>query len=252
MRVELNKKRVQRNRRLATMTFLLTLGVLVGGFIVINLPLFTGETPAGIFLVLQALLLPVAFILTVTSVRLTNQWARQPYPNEAINEGLKGVSKKSVVYHYHHAPAEHLLIAPQGVFAIVTRWHRGEHTNQGRTWKTKRSALGRVASLIRMDGIGNPTEDAERAAAHAQQLLDKVAPDAGIRVKPLVVFLDPSAELEIEEPVVPVLYASDKAEPNLTEYMRELNRQQKDDMQQKARLPLSDEQIAAFEEQTVR
>jgi len=250
MRIEINSRRVQRNRRLATITFLLTLGVLVGGFIVINLPLFTGEAPNSILLLLQTLLLPLAFILTVTSVRLTNNWARQPYPNLAINEGLKGVSKKSVVYHYHHSPAEHILIAPQGVFAIVTRWHSGEHSNEGSNWSTKRGFLGRFASLIRMDGIGNPTEDAQRAAQHAEKLLQKV--DADVEVQPLIVFLDPKAELEIEDPDVPVLYADDKSEPSLSDYMRELNRLQKEDMQQKSRLPLTEEQITAFEEQTIR
>jgi hypothetical protein len=252
MRNVLNKKRVKRNRRLATITFLLTFAVLVGGFIVINLPLFTDTPATGLFVLLQALLLPVAFILTITSVRLTNHWARQPYPNEAINEGLKGLSKKSVIYHYYHSPTEHLLIAPQGIFAIVTRWHSGEHTNEGSNWKTKRSFLGRFASLIRMDGIGNPTLDAQRAAEHAQKVLQKAVPDAEIEVTPLIVFIDPKAELEIEDPDVAVLYADDKSEPSLSEYMRELNRQQKEDMQQKARLPLNDEQIAAFEAQTVR
>ncbi|MCA9913769.1 MAG: hypothetical protein KC496_10490 [Anaerolineae bacterium] len=252
MRIELNKKRVTRNRRLATITFLLTLGVLVAGFIVINLPLFTGELPSNFFVLLQLILVPLAFLLTVTSVRLTNNWARQPYPDEAINEGLKGISKKSVVYHFYHAPAEHVLIAPQGVFAIVTRWHKGYHTNQGSDWRTKRSALGRVANIIRMDGIGNPTQDAQRAASHVEKLLNKIVPDAEIDVTPLVVFLDPKAELELEDPEVEVLYASDKSEPSLTAYMRELNRQQKENMQEKARLPLSDEQIAAFEAQTLR
>jgi len=252
MRIVMNKKRVKRNRRLATITFLLTLVVLVGGFIVINLPLFTDQAPNAWFVLLQAFLLPVAFLFTITSVRLTNTWARQPYPNEAINEGLKGISKKSIVYHYHHAPAEHVLIAPQGIFAIVTRWHKGEHINKGGDWKTKRSFLGRFASLIRMDGIGNPTADAERAADHVRKMLDKAAPDAEVEVQPLVVFLDPKAELDLEDTEVPVLYTDDKAEPSLIGYMRELNRQQKEDLQQKARLPLSDEQIAAFEAQSIR
>lgn len=252
MRIELNKKRVDRNRRLATVTFLLTLGVLVAGFIVINLPLFTGEPPSNIFVFLQLALLPLAFLLTVTSVRLTNNWARQPYPDDAINAGLKGISKKSVIYHFHHAPAEHILVAPQGIFAIVTRWHKGEHSNQGSNWKTKRTALGRFANLIRMDGIGNPTQDAQRAADHVEKLLKKTAQDAEVEVTPLIVFLDPKAELEIEEPDVQVLYTDEKTEPSLIAYMRELNRQQKENLQEKARLPLTDEQIAAFEAQTLR
>jgi hypothetical protein len=249
MRIVTNQKLVKRNRQIATYLFLATLVLLIGGFIFINYSFFTGEEITTVILLLQALMLPAAFILTLFSVRMTNLWARQPYPDEAIAEGLKGLSKKSILYNYYHFPARHILIAPQGVFVLVTRWHEGQFSVEGDRWKTKKGGFSRLFSAMRMDGVGEPTLDAQKAVKHAKKLFADIAPD--IEVKPLIVFVSPKAELEIKEPVVPVFYIDDKQEPNLTEFMRELNREQKDNLQQKAKLPLTDKQISTFEALTL-
>lgn len=250
MRIVTNNKLVKRNRQIATYLFLATLALLIGGFVFINYSVFTGdEAPGGWLIILQAAMLPVAFVLTLFSVRMTNLWARQPYPDEAIAEGLKGLSKKSILYNYYHIPARHILIAPQGVFAIVTRWHEGQYTNEGNRWKTHKSTFSRFFSAMRMDGVGEPTLDAQRAAEHTKKLLADIAPD--VEVIPIIVFVSPKAELEITEPEVPVFYVDDKREPNITEYMRTLNREQRDDIQKKVKLPLTDEQIADFEAATL-
>lgn len=250
MRIVTHTKLAKRNRRLTTYLFLGTMALLVGGFLFVNVSLFTEETPSPLIVLLQALILPVAFFLTLTSVRLTNNWARQPYPEDAIAGGLKGISKKSILYNYHHFPARHVLITPQGIFAIVTRWHNGRFTVEGDRWKSHKGGISRFFSMLRMDGVGDPMRDAQRAAEHVQKLLPDGSED--MQVQPLIVFTDPKADLEIIEPTVPVLYADDKQSPNLTEYLREQSRLQKEAGKKPGVLPLSDEQIEAFEEKTVR
>jgi hypothetical protein len=76
MRVVMNKKLAERNRRIATYFFLATLVLLIGGFIFVNYSLFTGEIATTLITLLQCLILPVAFLLTIFSVRMTNIWAR--------------------------------------------------------------------------------------------------------------------------------------------------------------------------------
>lgn len=249
MRIVTNKKLVKRNRQIATWLFLATLAILVGGFIFINYTFFTGNAPQTWLIFVQALTLPIAFALTIFSVRMTNLWARQPYPEKAIPDSLKGVSKKSVLYNYYHFPARHVLIAPQGVFAIITRWHDSKFSVEGDKWTTHKGAMSRFFSALRMDGIGNPIKDAQDAAEHVETLLKDIAPD--IEVKPLVLFISEKVEVEITNPTIDVLFADESKEPNLSEYMRELNRQQKEDMQQKVTLPLTEEQIEAFEAATL-
>ena len=75
-------------------------------------------------------------------------------------------------------------------------------------------------------------------------------------MQPLVVFIDPSAEIEFEdEPPLPVLYADTKKSPNLKDFMRDKKRElDKTAGDAKARnaslMPLTDEQIETFEAAT--
>ncbi|MEL7436074.1 MAG: hypothetical protein AAFN11_19165, partial [Chloroflexota bacterium] len=76
------------------------------------------------------------------------------------------------------------------------------------------------------------------------------APD--VEVQPLVVFVSPKVEITFEgESSVPILFADEKKSPNLNDYMRDLNRAQKDNIQQRVTLPMTDEQIEAFESATL-
>ena len=249
MRIETNEKLVKRNTRLATYLFFFTFAVLIAGFFVTN-SLFIDESASVLVLLIPPGLLIVGLISTVTSVRMTNLWARQPRPENALEEGLKGLSKQSVLYNYHHFPTRHALICPQGVFAIVTPWQAGRHTASGDTWKTHRGFFGWIMSTLRFDNLGNPMEKASQAADHLQALLADIAPD--VTVQPLVVFIDSNAQLDLDDPAVPVVYADAKKEPNLTDYMRQLLRESKEKEKGRSNLPLTQEQIDAFEAATLR
>jgi len=254
MRVVTNKKLARRNKQITNYLFFGTFAMLILGFVFINSSLFTGETPDSLTLMLQAAILPVAFILTIVSVRMTNLWARVPRPEKAIEDGLKGLSNKSVLYNYYHFPARHVLICPQGVFAIVTRWHDQEYTIEDGKFKSHKNVISRFFSLLRFDGIGKPIEEAKYAQERVEKLFSSIAPD--VEVKPLVVFVDASATLHINDnPEVPILFADTKIKPNLKNYMRDVKKQLSDsDVASKnsSPMPLTDEQIEAFEQATIK
>ncbi len=248
MKVVRNDRLAKRNRQIATNLFLVTFLALIGGFVFVNLSLFTGQAVDDpLLLVAQTLILPVAFILTLISVRMTNLWARRPYPEDAIAEGLKGLSNKSIIYHYFHIPARHVLICPQGVFTITTRWHNGSYAVNGDRWRTNASVISRFFSSMRLDGVGNPTWDAQRDATRIQKILAAIAPD--VPVQPLILFVDPKATVQIEKTEIPILYAGEKQSPNLKEYLRDMNREAK---AKKVALPLTEAQIEQFEAQTLK
>lgn len=253
MRVVTNKKLARRNRKMTNYLFFGTFGALILGFIVINASLFTGDVPDGLTIFVQSAILPVAFILTIVSVRMTNLWARSPRPEKAIEDGLKGLSNKSILYNYYHFPARHVLICPQGVFAIVTRWHDQEFTIREGKFRSHRNALSKFFSLIRLDGVGKPFRDAEFARNEVQRSLDEIA--AEVKVQPLIVFVDPAAKLNLEDALdTPVLYADPKQKPNLKDYLRDIIRQIADDdcaAKTTGSMPLSDGQIEAFEQATI-
>jgi len=254
MRVVTNKKLARRNKQITNYLFFGTFGTLILGFIFINSSLFTGETPDNMTILIQAAILPVAFILTIISVRMTNLWARMPRPENAIEDGLKGLSNKSILYNYYHIPARHVLICPQGVFAIVTRWHDQEYTVKDGKFKSHKNIISRFFSALRFDGIGKPFEEAEYAKERIQKVLNTIAPD--VIVKPLIVFVDPSATLHIEgKSDTPILFTDTKKKPNLKDYMRDVKRQlaeSNDEYKNTSPMPLTDEQIEAFEQATIK
>lgn len=221
MRVETNTELVKRNRRTANLLFFFSMGVLVAGFLVANLQLTAKDNlTLALSVILPWIVLPVGFISTLVSVRMTNLWVRQPRPEKAIPAGLKGLSKRSVLYNYYHFPARHVLIAPQGVFAIVTRYQDGYYKVDGDKWQSSGGPLAALGRFFRRDAVGNPTEDANKAAVYVKGLLEKNAPN--VEVQPLIIFVDPKARLEITNPTVPVLYADENKEPNLRDFMRQL------------------------------
>jgi hypothetical protein len=242
MRVETNDKLVRRNRQLAQYLFFFTFGFIILIFLLMNQLASSIETvDVALAWGLQVVVLVVVSISTFLSVRMTNLWVREPRPETALREGLKGLSNKSVLYNYYHLPARHILIAPQGVFAITAKFQHGRYSVVGDQWKTHRSAIGRFLSAMRFEGIGNPTQEALRNAAHVQKLLQPIVPD--IEVQPLIVFVDPRATITITDPVVPVLRAQDKLEPGLRDYMRDVGKHH--------RMTLTPEQIKAFEDATL-
>jgi hypothetical protein len=248
MRVEINIGLVKRNRRIAQYLFFFSLAVLVGAFIFTNQQALSPNQPdpnsleSTLLLLLPAIVLPLGVITSMVSVRMTNLWIREPRPERVLREGLKGLSNKSVLYHYYHFPARHVLICPQGVYAITTRFQEGRFKVEGDKWETYGGPFSSLLRIFRRDGIGNPTEDARQAAAHVQKLLAPIAPD--VPVHPLVVFTDPRASVEIINPSVPVLFADARAEYSLKDFMRDVPKEQ--------RRSLTPQQIEAFEAATLK
>jgi hypothetical protein len=221
MRIETNNELVKRNRRTANLLFFFSMGVLIAGFLVANLQLTAKDgLTLALSVILPWIVLPVGFISTLVSVRMTNLWVRQPRPEKAIPAGLKGLSKRSVLYNYYHFPARHVLVAPQGVFAIVTRYQDGIYKVDGDKWQSPGGTFAAISRFFRRDAIGNPTEDANKAATYVKGLIEKTQPN--VEVQPLIIFVDPKARLEINNPIVPVLYADENKEPNLRDFMRQL------------------------------
>lgn len=242
MRTVINDKLVRRNRRIAQYLFFFSFGVLIAAFLITNQQAFNPQSADPLLTVLlPSLVLPIGLITTLVSVRMTNLWVREPRPERVLREGLKGLSNRSVIYHYFHFPARHVLICPQGVYAITTRYQDGVFNVRGDKWSQQGGGLSALLRVFRRDGIGNPTLDAQRACEHVQKLIQPIAPN--VEVRPLIVFTDPRARVIIENPTVPVLYASDDLEPNIKDFLR--------DVPKEKRVSLTPAQIEAFEKATL-
>lgn len=230
MRIVTNEELVERNKKFATRLFFFSLLVLIAGFVAANASLLGIEAIEQVgeelYLLIMPFVLLVGFTSTMISVRMTNLWVRQPRPEEAIQNSLKGLSNKSALYNYLHFPARHVLISPQGVFPIVTRFQEGRYKVDQNKWRSFRGIFGMFFAIFRLDGIGNPTLEAQEAEQFIRYITEDY--DENVPVQPLIIFVDPRATLEIGETDIPVLYADPKKDPNLKDYLRDYRKENGD------------------------
>jgi hypothetical protein len=223
MRIVTNQELIRKNRRTATWLFFFSMAILIFGFFVANGQVFglvPEEDVFTVYTIVTPIVLLIGFVTTLTSVRMTNLWVRIPRPEIVIPEGLKGIQgrNKTSLYNYYHLPVRHVLITQQGIFPIVTRFQDGRFTVTGDKWKSHKGFFSTIFSFLRLDGIGNPNQDVEIARNYIKHLVEDY--DSTIPIYPVVVFFDPRAEVEINDPTIPVVYADNKRTPNLKDYVQ--------------------------------
>ncbi len=215
MRVVINEAQIKRNRQMSHIMFFISLAGMGIGFYYT----WTSD-PNSSANQISCFILPILMLLTLSSVRMANNWIREPRPKDVLAESLKGLGKKYTLFHYL-LPAPHVLIGPEGVFALTTVWQEGHFRIDGKRWRGEEGLGRRLIGFMRQDLIGNPYTDAVFYTQQVQKLMDRVAPDRGIEVQPLVVFISPNAEFEAEDPLFPLVYADSRKKPNLRDYLKE-------------------------------
>lgn len=217
MRVVINQGRINRNRQIAQILFFVSLAVLIGGLIFTN----TIGTTTGLLIFVPLLVMPLGLTTTIISVRLTNEYVRLPHPDESIDDGLDGIDPRSVLYHYV-LPVKHVLIAPQGIYSLTTRFQETRYTIEGDKWLNwkARGPLAPIMLFLRQEALGDPFKEATKDAETIQEMVDKALPGAQIKVQPVVVFTSAKATLELNEPALPVVYADRKKKPSLKALLR--------------------------------
>ncbi|MBI5957309.1 MAG: hypothetical protein HY866_01145, partial [Chloroflexi bacterium] len=215
MRVVINQKLVDRNRKMAHFMFFISLAGMGIGFFYT----WTAD-PNSQTSQLSCLILPMLLMLTLASVRLANLWVREPRPVNVLNEALKGLGKKYTLFH-HLLPAPHVLVGPEGVFSLTIVWQERAYRVKGKKWFGDEGLLRKLNGYMRQDLIGNPFTEATFHARETQRLIDKLAPGAGIEVQPLIVLINPKAFFLADQPLRPVLYADVNKKPSVRGFLRE-------------------------------
>ncbi len=213
MRVVINEAHVQRFRTISQVLFFISLGGMVFGFI------YNWRSPTAAAQI-SCFLLPLLLFMTLTSVRLANLWVREPRPTTVLAESLKGLGRKYTIYHYL-LPAPHVLIGPEGVFTLTTVWQDRAYSVKGKKWSEGGGIFRRLNGFLRQDALGNPFTVAYYQAEQVQKLINKIDPDSGVEVQPLVVFIGLHVTVDMEDPILPVLYADSKKKPSLRTYLRD-------------------------------
>lgn len=189
MRIVTNETLFKRNIRLALITNLGGMFMLVGSVFV----LFNSPNQFG-----QYLLFLLGGVVLVQIGTYFGRWNRRP--DLALNKALKSLDNSYTVYHYR-TPAAHLLLGPSGLWILLPRNTRGVITydDQRKRWRAKTGLLARFGQ----EGIGNPVRDASWEAEALDRYLQKHWQAEQLRVQAALIFVDEQADVQVGQAALP-------------------------------------------------
>jgi len=204
MKVSTNTKLIETRakwaKRIAPLTMLLLLGGLITNFISINQPEYFRLT---------MLLLALGFVSAIVSSHLVNNWVREPRADQVLTQMLKKFGNDYLLFNYT-SPVPHVLVAPDGLYAIVVKHQDGQITVKERR-VSRKFTWGRLLRLLADEGMGAPIGEAESRARKLQNFLEKNLPEGEEipEIKKLVLFSNKKAELTVNDPAIPVMPANE-------------------------------------------
>lgn len=209
MKVITNEALVRRNARIAQISGLGGLLVLLGGMY------FLFAQPEQFAIIWVMVLL--GFILSQVGIYFTNRWGRRPRPDERLNQALKGLDHNYTIYHYT-SPTSHLLVGPAGVWVLLPRYQRGTITYDKGRWRQKGGGIGLAyMKFFGQEGIGRPDLEINAEVASVEKFLKQHMPEEDVPpVQAALIFTNEKVNLvEVEDAPTPTLQPK-----KLKEYIR--------------------------------
>lgn len=194
----INIAKVRRNSSLSHVGSILGLVVLFGSLL---LPYYFPGIPSAVTI----LLVLVGLALAMAGVYFANRWVRKPRPEIELPKAFEKLSDDYVLFSYPDLPADHILLTPAEVFVLETVNLAGFFTFEKGKW-SERMKLGRALRYVVEEHVNNPSQIAiDEAKALADEFGKLEGLTSKIVVKPMVVFIHPSAILEIDQQPIPIL-----------------------------------------------
>ena len=134
-----------------------------------------------------------------------SKWGTKIRVEHLLAKHLRGLDDRYLLFSYI-APAEHVLLTPQGLIVLTVRRQRGKILNDGERWRHSQG-FGDWLRNFGRPSLGNPAKDMQGEMGAMRNFLAKHLPETQVPVEGVVVFTHPKAELELNSPTVPVIYA---------------------------------------------
>ncbi len=181
-----NDRSINRKAKLGK---ILTYGGL-GVVVVILILSFQDKTLSSSLLIVTL----IAMLLSQYGIFLDNRWGKRPRIDEVLDQALKGLDSRYSIFHYELG-ANHVLISPSGLYALVPVVLDGEITFDGTRWWRTRIRRGKEQRR----GMKNLMADAQievRALNRALQkkFFDQELPEANS----ILVFLHSEAKVNAD------------------------------------------------------
>jgi len=196
MRIVMDEKMVKRNQKVAQYTSLASLVILVIGLIV------SFTNPEQIIISFGALLL--GFLLSQVGIFYGNRWGKSPRADEILNDELKGLDERYIIYHYC-TPVPHLLVGPAGVWVLAPYSQagkieydaaKGRWSHRGGNWHLK---------VFGQEGLGRPDRDAKITLQDVNKYLHDLAGDDPRRPEAQLALIFTNAKAEVQSQETPLV-----------------------------------------------
>jgi len=200
MKIIKDEKKIRRNSVLGQVASLGGLAILAGGMFL------SFRMPDKISLAWLALL--VGFTLSQVGIFFGNRWGRRPRPDEHLDNALKGMDDRHILYHYM-TTTSHLLIGPSGIWVLLPRHQVGKITyEKGRLKQKGGGVLQGYLRVFAQEGLGRPDLELEGEIDAVKRLFKKKLPDQELPpIQGVVVFTNEKAELDTEDAPIQIVSA---------------------------------------------
>lgn len=190
MRQYSNQKLIKRNGRFGRAMMYLGLGLTIAAAVIV----FRKPT-----YVLPALILMlVGGLFSQIGTALMNRFGREPRMDQILDGSLKGLDNRYAVFHYLLG-SDHVLVTPDGIFALIPRWEKGEVTYEEGEWLHKKPR-GRLTLRNRPRALRGLEKEARGETRSLERSLDKELKSTGdLTIKPLIVFIAEDVNLDLEK-----------------------------------------------------
>ncbi len=132
-------------------------------------------------------------------------------PDELLENNLKGFDDKYSLFLWSLPDAPYLLAGPTGIQIFAVRGDKGQVNVSGDQWKEPFN-IGRMFTAFTREGLGNPGREIEETKQKVRELLQqgeseqKLGINVGnVPIDGAVVFVNPSINLNLDNPSVPVV-----------------------------------------------
>lgn len=200
MKIIRNDKIIKRNGRIAGVGILGGLASVIASIIIsINYQNLIGWSYAILF---------VGFIFLQFGLYFMNRYGRKPRPDEALDNGLKGLDDRYAIYHYN-SPVPHLLIGPAGIWVLLPYFQNGRVTYEKNRWRLKGG--GFFAGYMRLfgqEGLGRPDLESTAEMDAIKKFFTKYLPDHAMpTINRVMVMTSDQAEIDAPDSPIPIVHA---------------------------------------------
>ncbi|MDX1521018.1 MAG: nuclease-related domain-containing protein [Anaerolineae bacterium] len=204
----------------------LTMAFLFGGLLV---NFYSFSRPE--YFQLAVIMIGVGFFLSLISSSLVNNWVKEPRSDQALSATLRKFGNDYILFNYTSSLAPHILLTPARLYVVITRRHSGRIQVNGQRFSRKLSFV-RLLRYFADEGLGVPFKEAQGQIYKLHKLLADHLPDGTVPdIEGLVIFTNKEVDLVVNEPVMPVLTASE-----LKLYLREHDKAKSISAQTRAKL----------------